>query len=96
MTRRIEPARKHGSFDPRWLTARPVREVEQPEQARRAAMTWSAVQAWEGEGGALLPEKRPTNRKTREPYSANAAGVGGAALRPRLVFATARSPRPRT
>ena len=38
MTRRIEAARKHGPFDPRWLTARPVKELEELEQALPAAM----------------------------------------------------------
>ena len=74
MTRRIESARKHGPFDLRWLTARPVREFAQPDQGRPTAITWAAAQAWEGEGGALLPEERPTNRKTRERRSADAAG----------------------
>jgi len=96
MTRSIEHARKHGPFDPRWPTARPVSEFEQLEHARPAAITWSAVQAWEGEGGAVLPENRPTNRKTRERRSADAAGVGSATVRPRLVFANARSRQPRT
>jgi hypothetical protein len=96
MTRRIEAARKHGPFDLRWLTVRPERELAQPEQARPAAITWPAAQAWEGEGGALLPEERPANGKTRERRSADAAGVGGAAVRPRLVVATARSRQPRT
>ena len=66
MTLRVEPARKHGPFDPRWLTAPAVKESAQPAAAPPAAITWPALQAWEGEGGAPLPEERPTKRKTRE------------------------------
>ena len=61
MTTMIEHSRKHGPFDPRWLTFRAVRGFEQLERARPAAIRRAAVQAWEGEGGALLPEERPIN-----------------------------------
>jgi hypothetical protein len=50
--KRIEPARKHGPFDPRWLTVRARKEAEQLEEAPPGAITPAALQAWEGEGGA--------------------------------------------
>ena len=95
MTRTIEPSRKHGPFDPRWLTFRAVRGFEQLERARPAAIRRAAVQAWEGEGGALLPEERPISRNTGERRSADAVEVGSAAALPRLAFTTALSRRPR-
>ena len=96
MTRTIQHSRKHGPFDPRWLTFRAVRGVEQLERARPAAIKRAAVQAWDGEGGALLPEERPISRNTGERRSADAVEVGGAAAPPRLAFTTALSRRPGT
>ena len=96
MTRKIEHSRRHGPFDPRWLTARAVREFEQLERARPAAIRRAAVRAWEGEGGALLPEERPINRETGVRRGADAVEVGGAAAPPRLAFTTALSRRPRS
>jgi hypothetical protein len=81
MTRTIQESRKHGPFDPRWLTFRAVRGVEQLERARPAAIKRAAVQAWEGEGGALLPEERPIIWNTGERRSADAVEVGGVAAR---------------
>jgi hypothetical protein len=72
MTLRVEPARKHGPFDPRWLTARAVEGLGQPPEAPPEAITWPALQAWEGEGGAPLPEERPMDRKVRERRAAAA------------------------
>jgi hypothetical protein len=95
MTRTIEHSRKHGPFDPRWLTFRAVRGFEQLERARPAARR-AAVQAWEGEGGALLPEERPISRNTGERRSADAVEAGGAAALPRLAFTTTLSRRPRS
>jgi hypothetical protein len=74
MTRSIDP-REHGPLDQRQPTPRPMREAEQLGHARPAAITCAAVQAWEGEGGALLPEERPTNRETRERRGADERSV---------------------
>ena len=73
MTLRVEPARKHGPFDPRWLTPRAVTEVPQPGETPPEGTSWPALQAWEGEGGAPLAEERPKNRQTRERRGASAA-----------------------
>jgi hypothetical protein len=69
--KRIEHSRKHGPFDPRWLTVRPLEEVEQLEEAPPTAITPAALQAWEAEGGAVLPEERRTNPKTPAGVSAH-------------------------
>jgi hypothetical protein len=50
--KRIEPARKHGPFDPRWLAVRSRKEAEQLQVAPLEAIAPAALQAWEGEGGA--------------------------------------------
>jgi hypothetical protein len=75
MTLRIEPSRRHGPFDPRWLPVRSLKDAAQPEEA------WSgtAVEAWEGEGGALLREERPTNPKF--PDSVSVHGLRKSAVR---------------
>jgi hypothetical protein len=89
MTLRIEPARKHGPFDPRWLTARLVKELGQLAEAPPEAIPWPALQAWEGEGGAPRAEARPTNRKTRARLDADVrqsvarSGVRALSLLPR-------------
>lgn len=93
MTLRIELARKHGPFDPRWLTARPLNEAERLAEAPPEAIAWPALQAWEGEGGAPLAEGWPG---TRASIGARPPARVGAAVGPRLVFATARSPQPGT
>jgi hypothetical protein len=60
MTRRIEPSRRHGPFDPRYLrrsaggiTKALVAPLDEAErlQERHGAVLRDAVQAWEGEGG---------------------------------------------
>jgi hypothetical protein len=83
MTKRIEPSRKHGPFDPRWPS---FRKADRLEEARLGAIMPAALKAWEGEGGAVLPEERRTNPKTRQRPNADAAEVGGAFVRPRLVW----------
>ena len=65
MTRTIEHSRKHGPFDPRWPTLRSLTETDQPDDAWPAAITRAAVEAWEGEGGAVYREARRTNTTTR-------------------------------
>jgi hypothetical protein len=84
--KRIEPSRKHGPFDLRWLTVRSLKEAEQPEEARPEAITRAAVQAWEGEGGAVLPQELRGNPKTRQRPNTGGAEVGSASVRPRLVL----------
>jgi hypothetical protein len=49
---RVEPSGNHGPFDPRFLALRRRREPERLEEA--PAVVQVAVQAWEGEGGAVF------------------------------------------
>jgi hypothetical protein len=83
MTRSIEPPRKRGPFDPRWLTGRPVKELGRLAEAPPEAIPWPALEAWEGEWGAPRAEARPTNRKTRARQSAARSGVLALSLLPR-------------
>jgi hypothetical protein len=71
MTLRIEPSRRHGPFDPRYLARRHPRRMpaapylsgvrkgnrslEETERSKEAhgGVLRAAVQAWEGEGGAV-------------------------------------------
>lgn len=59
----IEPARRHGAFDPRFTKNASAAVVLRREQSRSRGRSGSlneaaALQAWEGEGGAAL-EPRP-------------------------------------
>jgi hypothetical protein len=82
MTKRIEPSRKHGPFDTRWPS---FRRVDRLEEARLGAIMPAALQAWEGEGDAVLQGERQTNPTMRARPNADAVRVGGAFVRPSPV-----------
>jgi hypothetical protein len=61
MTRTIEHSRKRGPFDPRWPPLRSLKEAQQVVDAQPWVIA-PAMQAWEGEGGAVRREERWLSR----------------------------------
>ena len=52
--KRIEPSRKHGPFDPRWIALRRLKDAERPTKSGPRPALRSRSETWESEGGAVL------------------------------------------
>jgi hypothetical protein len=62
--RRIELSRKHGPFDPRWPALRRLKGPSRIDARSVATSVRGDLKRWESEGGALLPDARPTTLST--------------------------------
>ena len=56
--KRIEPSRKHGPFDPRWIALRRTRVAERLDEEWLTTSAPLALKRWESEGGAVLADER--------------------------------------
>ncbi len=76
----IEHPRKHGPFDPRF-PRRPTRApAGEAQSSERAAALSTALQTWEGEGGAgtLLETRHATEERAPRPAASFSASARGA------------------
>jgi hypothetical protein len=75
----IEHPRKHGPFDPRFRRRPPRAKAGEAESSgRRAAALATALQTWEGEGGAgeLLETRHATEERAPRTAASSSARPG--------------------